>query len=202
MIFIHIKMEFNLDYSQLCKYCFQILEGILLKEDLQKITFPEQFKGKSYPLFVTWKIGKEKVLRGCVGTFAKDDLEKNLLKYTYISAFKDSRFPPISKNEIKDLNCGISLLVQFEKTESPEDWEVGKHGINIHFKDQNDHNYHATYLPQVAKDENWDQKTTLSHLIRKAGYKGSLESVYNNIQVERYQSIKKSISYDEYKKMI
>ena len=191
----------ELDYSQLCKYCFQILEGILSKANLEEISFPEQFKGKSYPVFVTWTIGKEKKLRGCVGTFTKDDLEKNLLKYTYISAFNDSRFPPITIDEIKNLNCGISLLVQFEKAENPEDWEVGKHGINIQFKDQNDHNYSATYLPEVAKDENWDQKTTLTHLIRKARYKGTLESIYNNIQVERYQSIKKTITYDEYQKM-
>ena len=194
-------MESKLDYSQLCKYCFQVLEGILSKQDLEKINFPEQFKGKSYPVFVTWTIGKNKRLRGCVGTFAKDDLEKNLLRYTFISAFKDSRFPPISLEEVKNLNCGISLLVQFEKVQNPEDWEVGTHGIDIHFKDQEGRNYSATYLPEVAKDENWDQKTTLTHLIRKARYKGSLESIYNNIQLERYQSIKKTISYEEYQKM-
>ena len=194
-------MESNLDYSQLCKFCFQVLETILTNGDPKKISFPEQFKDKSYPLFVTWTTGKKKALRGCVGTFAKDSLEKNLLRYTFISAFKDSRFPPISQNEIKNLNCEVSLLVEFEKAKSPIDWIVGTHGIEINFKDRNGESYHATFLPEVAEDEGWDQKTTLLYLIQKAGYFGSLESIYNNIEVERYQSIKKTISYDEYKNM-
>ena len=57
-------MESILDYSQLCKYCFQVLETILSGNgDINKISFPEQFKGKSYPLFVTWTTGKEKDLK-------------------------------------------------------------------------------------------------------------------------------------------
>ena len=194
-------MESELNYAYLCKYCFQVLEAILSDGDFDKISFPEEFKGKSYPLFVTWTTGKEKELRGCVGTFEKDNLEKNLIRYTFISAFKDSRFNPISKDEVKNLNCEVSLLVQFEKAKSPIDWVVGKHGIDIDFKDHKGNSYSATFLPEVAEEEGWDQKTTLQFLIRKAGYRGSLESVYDNIEVTRYQSIKKTISYDEYKKM-
>ena len=194
-------MESELNYAYLCKYCFQVLEAILSDGDFDKISFPEEFKGKSYPLFVTWTTGKEKELRGCVGTFEKDNLEKNLIRYTFISAFKDSRFNPISKDEVKNLNCEVSLLVQFEKAKSPIDWVVGKHGIDIDFKDHKGNSYSATFLPEVAEEEGWDQKTTLQFLIRKAGYRGSLESVYDNIEVTRYQSIKKTISYDEYQKM-
>ena len=194
-------MESDLNYAYLCKYCFQVLEAILSDGDFDKISFPEEFKGKSYPLFVTWTTGKEKELRGCVGTFEKDNLEKNLIRYTFISAFKDSRFNPISKDEVKNLNCEVSLLVQFEKAKSPIDWVVGTHGIDIDFKDQKGNSYSATFLPEVAEEEGWDQKTTLQFLIRKAGYRGSLESVFDNIEVTRYQSIKKTISYDEYQKM-
>ena len=194
-------MESELNYAYLCKYCFQVLEAIVSDGDFDKISFPEEFKGKSYPLFVTWTTGKEKELRGCVGTFEKDNLEKNLIRYTFISAFKDSRFNPISKDEVKNLNCEVSLLVQFEKAKSPIDWVVGTHGIDIDFKDQKGNSYSATFLPEVAEEEGWDQKTTLQFLIRKAGYRGSLESVFDNIEVTRYQSIKKTISYDEYQKM-
>ena len=191
----------ELDYSQLCKYCFEVLETYLKKGDISQVPFPSEFKGKSYPLFVTWTTGKEKELRGCIGTFSKDILEKNLIRYTLISAFKDTRFNPISKAELKNLNCEVSLLVEFEKAKSPIDWVVGTHGIDIDFKDKNGENYSATFLPEVAEEEGWDQKTTLQYLIRKAGYRGSLESVFNNIEVTRYQSIKKTISYDDYQKM-
>ena len=193
-------MECNLYYTKLCIYCFQVLENFLSNKEIDNIPFPEEFKGKSYPLFVTWRIGKgkEKELRGCIGTFSKDNLEKNLMRYTFSSAFKDSRFPPISKNEVKYLSCEVSLLDHFEKANSPVDWVIGKHGIDIDFDDQKGNNYSATYLPHVAEKENWDHETTLKHLIRKAGYKGTLESVYKNIEVTRYQSIKTALSYQEY----
>ena len=81
------------------------------------------------------------------------------------------------------------------------DWVVGTHGIDIEFEDNNGTNYSATFLPEVAEEEGWDQRTTLKHLVRKAGYRGSLDKVISKIRLTRYQSIKKTISYDEYKKM-
>ena len=193
-------MENDLNYSLLCKYCFEVLEGALLKNK-KKITFPEEFKGKSYPLFVTWTTGKEKELRGCIGTFTKGKLEKKLREYALVSAFEDDRFDPIEKNEIKNLNCEVSLLVEFEKGKNAMDWEVGKHGIDITFEDSNGVDYSATFLPEVAQDEGWDQRTTLKYLVRKAGYKGSLDKVLPKIELTRYQSIKNTISYEDYLKM-
>jgi hypothetical protein len=61
--------------------------------------------------------------------------------------------------------------------------------------------YSATFLPEVAEEEGWDQRTTLKYLVRKAGYRGSLDKVLSRIKCKRYQSIKKTISYNEYKKM-
>ena len=194
-------MNDDLDYSLLCKYCFEVLETSLSKGDLKAIPFPEEFKGKSYPLFVTWTTGKEKELRGCIGTFEKGKLEKKLKEYTLISAFEDDRFDPIEKKEIKNLNCEVSLLVKFEKVKNPMDWIVGTHGIDIEFDDNNGINYSATFLPEVAEEEGWDQRTTLKYLVKKAGYKGSLDKILSGIKLKRYQSIKKTISYDEYKKM-
>ena len=54
------KMEENIDISPLCKYCFEVLESALSNKDIKKIPFPEEFKGKSFPLFVTWTLGKDK----------------------------------------------------------------------------------------------------------------------------------------------
>ena len=164
-------MENDLNYSLLCKYCFEVLEASLAKKDQKKIPFPEEFKGKSYPLFVTWTAGKEKELRGCIGTFEKGKLEKKLREYALISAFEDERFDPIEKEEIKNLNCEVSLLVQFEKTKNAMDWTVGKHGIDIEFEDKKGISYSSTFLPEVAEEEGWDQRTTLKYLVKKLGIK-------------------------------
>ena len=195
-------MEKELNLSILCKYCFQVLESALSNKDVKKIPFPEQFKGKAYPLFVTWTLGKEKELRGCIGTFEESKLDTQLRKYALISAFEDDRFEePININEIKDLNCEVSLLIKFEKVKDPMDWVVGTHGIDIEFEDDKGQLFSSTFLPEVAEDEGWDKRTTLKYLVEKAGYTGTLDKVIKNIKLTRYQSLKKTISYNQYKKM-
>lgn len=71
--------------------------------------------------------------------------------------------------------------------------------------------YHATFLPEVAKEQGWTKEETLKHLIRKAGeiintrfliqfvgYTGKLQDVEKKIQLERYQSSKCEITYKDY----
>jgi uncharacterized protein (TIGR00296 family) len=191
-------MESSPEMQDLCFYCFDVLISYLNKSK-EQIPFPESFKGQKHPLFVTWQTGKDLELRGCIGTFGKDDLEKQLKKYAIISAVQDDRFEPITKKDLKDLTVNVSILTDFEEVEDPLDWEVGKHGVEIYFTHRN-REYSATFLPEVAKEEGWDQKTTLKYLIQKSGYSGKVDTILNNIKAKRYQSKKSSLSYEEYKK--
>ena len=143
----------NSDLQSLCCFCFDVLINKLNNKS-EKIEFPVLFKNvfffliskkkffkiflnkkKVFPLFVTWRIGQEKFLRGCVGTFLYEILEESLEKYALTSAFNDLRFKPISCQEIPYLHVGVSLLLNFEQISYGLDWEVGKHGIQIKFKD-------------------------------------------------------------------
>ena len=179
----------------LCVFVFDVLISKLTNNKIMA-NFPKIFKNQQFPVFVTWTTGKNKKLRGCIGTFKSDDLEQNLKNFALSAAFKDSRFPPISKNEIPNLNCGISLLIKFEDSKDCYDWEVGKHGIQIYFEDKGF--YSATYLPEVPIEHNMDKITTLQSLIEKAGYYGNLVDVEKKIKMRRYQSIKLFMTYDEY----
>ncbi len=98
------------------------------------------------------------------------------------------------------MNVGVSLLTNFEHVSNPLDWEVGKHGIEIDFEHKN-RKYGATFLPEVAEEQGWDQNETLIYLIDKAGYSGKLEHIMEKIKTKRYQSIKVYLSYEEYSKM-
>ena len=140
---------------------------------------------------------KEGELRGCIGTFSKQPLKKNLPLYSYISAFEDTRFTPITMKEVPQLCCTVSLLQNFEKIKDPLDWTVGTHGIEIHFSHKG-MDYSGTFLPEVAPAQGWDQTTTLRYLIQKAGYVGSFESVKDKMKTERYQSALHTVSYEEY----
>ena len=95
-------------------------------------------------------------LRGCIGTFQPDKLGKNLQSYSIVAATKDQRFLPVKPIELPFMTCEISLLTNFEKIEEAFDWEVGKHGIEIEFKDESNNIYRGTYLPHVAAAQGWN----------------------------------------------
>jgi AMMECR1 domain-containing protein len=55
-------------------------------------------------------------------------------------------------DELPLLHCSVSLLHDFERAATPTDWELGRHGINIEFKDPvSGKRRHATYLPEVIR---------------------------------------------------
>ena len=190
-----LKNEDSPELKLLCVFVFDILISKLTNKNIPT-HFPPSLNDQKFPVFVTWSKGKGKDLRGCIGTFYPDDLKKNLENYGLSAAFRDSRFPPISKEEIEDLNCGISILIDFEDAKDCYDWEVGKHGIQIYFEENGQQS--ATFLPEVPIEHNMDKKTTLQHLIEKAGYHGKLSKVDKKIKMRRYQSIKIFMSYKEY----
>jgi len=157
------------------------------------------FPNDPYPLFVTWNIGREKRLRGCIGTFSPMNLHAGLREYALTSALKDSRFSPITKDELSRLHCSVSILTDFEDAGDYLDWEPGTHGIRIEFLNDKGHKKTATYLPEVAVDQGWDRVQTIDSLLRKGGFKSQITAdVRRGIKLTRYRSEKVALSYSEY----
>ncbi|XP_061904120.1 AMME syndrome candidate gene 1 protein isoform X2 [Entelurus aequoreus] len=136
--------------AEMCCFCFDVLYCHLY--GYQPPRTP-RFTNDPYPLFVTWKIGRDKRLRGCIGTFSAMNLHSGLREYTLTSALKDSRFPPMTRDELPRLFCSVSLLTNFEDVGDYLDWEVGVHGIRIEFFNEKGSKRTATYLPEVAKEQ-------------------------------------------------
>nr|XP_032834975.1 uncharacterized protein CG5902-like [Petromyzon marinus] len=159
--------------AEMCFYCFDVLYCQM--HGYQAPRSP-RFTNDAYPLFVTWKIGRDKRLRGCIGTFSAMNLHSGLREYTLTSALKDSRFPPVTREELPRLFCSVSLLTNFEDATDFLDWEVGVHGIRIEFVNEKGSKRTATYLPEVAEEQGWDQIQTVDSLLRKGGYKASISN--------------------------
>ena len=149
---------------------------------------------------MTWykKESGNNELRGCIGTFNSGVLDELVGKYALISAFEDNRFSKIKLKEVPLLSCSVSLLTNFEEAKNPFDWEIGVHGIQIQFT-ANGRSHGGTFLPEVAKEQNWDHKITIAYLVQKAGYRGSVNDVLDLIKMTRYQSSKVCISFEDYK---
>ncbi|BGP48256.1 hypothetical protein JCM10450v2_004128 [Rhodotorula kratochvilovae] len=115
-------------------YCFEVIQAVLEGSDPPT---PQFDADEAFPLFVTWNIKSrsdgEPHLRGCIGNFEALPLGEGLAEYAKISAFEDHRFDPITAKEVPRLECGVSLLTDFEVCDDYLDWELGTHGIYVEF---------------------------------------------------------------------
>ncbi|CAG9314078.1 unnamed protein product [Blepharisma stoltei] len=197
--------------DEMCAVCFDMLIASLRNEPtdsiIDRFLTAETQANIPCPVFVTWKIGRDKDLRGCIGTFDKTTRIGEIVpRYALVSALSDSRFDPISLREVEHLSVSVSLLTNFTPIEHPLDWEVGTHGIQIDFRVKGNR-YSGTFLPEVSKEQGWDQATTLVQLFRKAGYKPPnsnrnpaeiVQEMAPSLSVITYQSSKKSMTYARY----
>lgn len=178
-------------------FCFEVLYKHL--NDMDPPSDPSNFNNDKYPFFVTWYVGKEKRLRGCIGTFNAIHLQDGLREYALTSAFKDSRFHPIRREEFQQLSVSVSILRNFEDGADYLDWVVGVHGIRIEFINEKGHKRTATYLPDVASEQGWDHVQTIDSLLRKGGFRATItQDLRKSIKLTRYQSERITVTYQDY----
>ncbi|MGI5818594.1 MAG: AmmeMemoRadiSam system protein A [Armatimonadota bacterium] len=115
-------------------------------------------------VFVT--LHKHGQLRGCIGSLeAHEPLAEAVRSSAISAATRDPRFPPVSADEVDDVEIEISVLSPLERVERPEDIVVGIHGVMVA-----DGMRRGVFLPQVAPEQGWDRDTMLCYLCaHKAG---------------------------------
>ncbi|KPL03086.1 MAG: hypothetical protein AMJ90_04050 [candidate division Zixibacteria bacterium SM23_73_2] len=151
-------------------------EKMVLKDIAEK-TIDCKVKGKPLPEFkVDSEVLKEKRgafvtiekhgnLRGCIGYIeAIKPLFITIQEMAEAAALKDPRFPPVTEDELEDLEIEISVLTPLKKIKEIEEIEVGKHGLYMKRG-----YYSGLLLPQVATDYGWDKETFLKQTCHKAG---------------------------------
>jgi hypothetical protein len=148
-------------------FCLKLARKTL--EDYFKGTYELINPSDKYPslkqkrgAFVT--LLKEGNLRGCIGIIEPlYPLYQVIQEMAISAAFKDPRFPPLTKEELSLTEIEISVLSPLKKG-TIEEIEVGKHGVYL-IKGF----YRGVLLPQVPVEYGWDKKTFLEHLCLKAG---------------------------------
>lgn len=113
--------------------------------------------------FVTLKKGGR--LRGCIGDiFPRQPLYKSVLENAVNAAFRDRRFSPLQKEELAEITVEISALTTPTPVPSYDKIRIGTDGVVLNKAGRS-----AVFLPQVAPEQGWDLKQTLTQLSLKAG---------------------------------
>ena len=113
--------------------------------------------------FVTLK--KKGELRGCIGHMTADEpLGKVIGAMAFHAAFNDTRFSPLTADELKDIEIEISVLTPMKQVAGVADIVVGRDGVLL---SKDDHR--AVFLPQVATEQRWNREEMLDNLCRKTG---------------------------------
>lgn len=184
-----------------CAYCFDTVTSKF--QNGVRLVEPTPIDELSCPLFVTFNLARQGKweLRGCIGTFSPQPLLQGLKSYAATSAFRDRRFDPVTAAELPHLQVCVSLLTNFEPADHAHDWLVGKHGITIEFP-HHGRDWNATYLPEIAAEQEWDQQRTIQQLVRKSGCQAQVTpALLESISVTRYQSSKCKLTYTDYLQM-
>jgi AmmeMemoRadiSam system protein B/AmmeMemoRadiSam system protein A len=106
-----------------------------------------------------------KTLRGCIGyIWPIKPLGQAIIDNTIGAASKDSRFKPVTKEEISHLQIDINILTPLHRISSYKDIVLGRDGIVMYKGDRQ-----AVFLPSVACEFGWTLEETLTQLSLKAG---------------------------------
>lgn len=153
------------------------LESYLTEKTTPRYQFKQGPFSEKKGAFVSLHNGDE--LRGCIGQLFPDLELFSVIQHCVISAaLEDTRFMPVTQEELPDLSIEISVLSPFHRIEQIEEIEIGKHGLYIvqgYFR--------GLLLPQVASQYGWDCNTFLKQTCRKSGLS---ESAWQDLRTSIY----------------
>ncbi len=113
--------------------------------------------------FVTLKEHGE--LRGCIGYITPmKSLAETVRDVATYAALEDSRFTPVTTQELPLLEYEISVLSPLRRVLEIKEIKVGKHGLIMKQGD-----IEGLLLPQVPVEEHWDRDTFIQQTCLKAG---------------------------------
>ena len=127
-------------------------------------------------------------LRGCIGTVVPNQaVALDVARNTYGAALQDSRFKPVTKEELPEIRFSISLLTSFEPISFSGEEDLlrqlqpGTDGLIIRDGDRQ-----GLFLPSVW-EQLPDRKSFLENLKLKAGLSPSYWS--DNMKVYRFRTL-------------
>ncbi len=173
-----------MNISEIAKHSIQDEFNYTNSIDIKSLTEKNDLLKEDGASFVT--LTQNGQLRGCIGSLrACRPLIEDIIANAKSAAFRDPRFPKLTREELHVIDVEVSVLTKPELLEysDVEDLKI-KIRPNIDGVILKLNSNQATFLPQVWKDlpefENF-----FGHLFRKAGL--PMDSFKNKPQISTYQ---------------
>ncbi|WP_290703500.1 AmmeMemoRadiSam system protein A [Amphritea sp.] len=165
-----------------------VARGVAGKEPELSIEFriPAALE-KPRACFVTLKVDGQ--LRGCIGNLdVNSSLVEAVLRNSYLAAFRDQRFQPVSESELESIEYEISVLTPMAPlTVSSETDLIAKLRPGVDGLVFEADGHRSTFLPSV-----WEQLNKPEQFLSQLRLKAGLAADYwsSGVQCWTYQAIK------------
>ncbi|HHX65575.1 MAG TPA: AmmeMemoRadiSam system protein A [Chloroflexi bacterium] len=148
----------------------------------QVIGLPEKLPGelgRRAGTFVSLHRGGE--LRGCIGTIepVRDSLAEEIIANAISAATRDPRFPPVSTEELADLEISVDVLDESEPIQSVGELDPKRYGIIVQAGDRR-----GLLLPDLEGVDTAEQQLLIA--LRKAWISPQEKYHLFRFQVTRY----------------
>ncbi len=106
-------------------------EHVCLGSSLSPEGIAGEFMDNRAGVFVCIK--KQGRLRGCIGTFqpTSENIAMETVKNAVAASTKDPRFPPVTEDELPDLEFSVDVLTCPEPVASPDELDPGRFGVIV-----------------------------------------------------------------------
>jgi AmmeMemoRadiSam system protein A len=151
------------DKKALLAFARQTISRIILTDTVPLARGFDPHLQQPQGVFVTLKRKGE--LRGCIGRIVGDEPLCKLVGTMAIqAALNDRRFPPLTADELSEIDIEISVLTPLKDVSGATDIVAGRDGIVLNKEGRS-----AVFLPQVALEQGWHRQELLNNLCLKAG---------------------------------
>lgn len=150
------------EQKELLRIARKSLNSYLTKGEVPKVKIDKGPLVERRGVFVT--LNKNGNLRGCIGYIQPHKpLAEAVQDMVIAAAVRDTRFPKVTKDELKDIDIEISALSRLERVYDVDEIEIGRDGLYI-IKGA----HSGLLLPQVATDQGWGREEFLENVCYKA----------------------------------
>ncbi len=142
---------------------------------------PEGYRGGP-PSGVFVSLKKSGKLRGCIGTItpATENLAQEVIENAISAAVRDSRFPPVSDEELDDLEVTVDVLTEPEPVQDESSLDEKRYGIIVKSGGKR-----GVLLPDLSGVDSVEKQ--LEIVRRKAGIGNEENFEIYRFEVKRYR---------------